>query len=99
MKPDLARLEAQHEALIAALDCNDLAAIGAASRDLEEGLSGLRRFDAWQIDPELKLAAERISRLADAAARRINVLHDHARQRSAALASLRGHEPAAVYTR
>jgi len=99
MKPTLERIETQHEALIAALDVNDLDAIERASRELEESLARLRGFDAWVLDPETKLAAERIGRLAQAAMMRVNVLHDQARRRAAALASLRGQPAANTYSR
>jgi hypothetical protein len=99
MKATLTRLEAQHEALIAALDRNDVAAIEQASCDLDQSLATLRGFDSWTAEPELKLAAERIGRLAEAAMMRINVLNDHARRRTAALAAMRGQAVAATYTR
>lgn len=99
MKATLERLEHQHEALIAALDDNDVTAIERASRDLDTSLAKLRGFDTWQAEPELKLAAERIGRLAEAAAMRVNVLNDHAKRRAAALASLRGRETPVTYTR
>lgn len=99
MKATLGRIEALHEALIAALDRNDFARIEAASRDLEETLAQLRGFDSWLADPELKLAAERVSRLADAAAMRVNVLNDHARRRSEALAATRGQAAPVTYGR
>ncbi|HEY0115044.1 MAG TPA: hypothetical protein VGB54_04925, partial [Allosphingosinicella sp.] len=86
MKATLERLEAHHEALIAALDRNEVAAIEAASRELDETLGQLRGVDTWVAEPELKLAAERIGRLAQAAMMRVNVLNDHARRRAQALA-------------
>jgi hypothetical protein len=99
MKLTLARLETQHEALIAALDAHDAAAIERASRDLEESLAKLRSFDTWVLEPEMKQAAERIGRLAEAAMMRVNVLNDHAKRRAEALAALRGQPVAATYTR
>lgn len=90
MKASLRRLETLHEALIDALDGNDLAGIELASRELEATLAQLRGFDAWLVDPELKHAAERVGRLADAAMMRVNVLHDLSKRRAAALAVVRG---------
>lgn len=99
MKATLARIEAQHDALIAALDANDLHAIENASADLAGSLAGLEGFDSWQADPELKLAAERIGRLAEAAMMRVNILNDHARRRSESLAAMRGQAMPGVYSR
>jgi hypothetical protein len=99
MKATLAKLETLHEGLITALDANDPAAIGDASRALDESLAELRGFDTWLAEPELKLAAERIARLAEAAAMRVNLLNDQARRRSQALASLRGETVTATYSR
>ena len=99
MKATLAALETQHEALIAALDANDLAAIERAGVDLGDSLAKLKGFDSWSSEPELKLAAERIGRLAEAAMMRVNVLNDQARRRSEALASLRGHQAPLTYSR
>ena len=99
MKATLARLEMLHEALIDALDANDLTGIEQASRELEATLAQLQGFDSWLADPELKHAAERIGRLADAAMMRVNVLNDHAKRRAAALAAVRGQPMQATYTR
>lgn len=99
MKATLARLETQHEALIAALDANDVAAIERAGLDLAESLARLKGFDSWVAEPELKHAAERIGRLAEAAMMRVNVLNDHAKRRADALAAVRGQAMPATYTR
>lgn len=99
MKATLGRLEALHEALITSLDRNDLRGIERASSELEATLAQLKGFDAWLADPELKLAAERVARLADAAAMRVNVLNDHARRRADALAAVRGQPAPLTYGR
>lgn len=99
MKATFERLEAEHEALIAALDRNDAAGIERAARELHASLERLRGFRSWNAEPEFKLAAERIGRLADTATMRINVLNDHARRSAAALAELRGQAIPATYTR
>ena len=99
MKATLGRLEALHEALIAALDANDLGSIERASRELEASLAQLQGFDSWLADPELKHAAERVGRLADAAMMRVNVLNDHAKRRAEAMAAVRGQPMQATYTR
>lgn len=99
MKADLDILETQHEALIAALDANDVRAIERASVDLAHSLALLKGSESWTVEPELKLTAERIGRLAEAAMMRVNVLNDHARRRSEALAAMRGQPVPATYTR
>jgi hypothetical protein len=99
MKATLGRLEALHEALIAALDSNDLDGIGRAGRELDEALAELKGFENWLAEPELKLAAERVGRLADAAMMRVNILSDHARRRSEALAAARGQAAPLTYAR
>jgi hypothetical protein len=99
MKAELAELEAQHEALLAALDGNDVAAIERASTALAGSLQALKGFDSWVADPDLKLAAERIGRLAEAAMMRVNVLGDRARRRADSLAAMRGQPIAATYGR
>ena len=99
MNTSLARLEAHHEALIDALDGNDVAAIESAGRELENTLGQLRGFDRWVAEPELKLVAERIGRLAQAAMMRVNVLHDQAARRAEAVAAMRGQAAPALYTR
>ncbi len=99
MKATLGRLEALHEALITALDRNDLGGIERASRELEATLAQLRGFDSWLADPELKLAAERVARLADAASMRVNVLNDHAKRRAETLAATRGQAAPLTYGR
>lgn len=99
MKATLERLQALHEALIGALDANDVIAIEAAGRELDETLAQLRGFENWVAAPELKLAAERIGRLAEAAMMRVNVLNDQAKRRSQALAAARGQASPAIYGR
>ena len=93
----LAQLQARHEALIAALDSNDIDAIGEACTGLDQTLTSLASVEAWVATPELKAAAERIGSLADAAAMRLNVLADQARRRADALAIARGR--AATYSK
>ena len=89
----LAQLQARHEALLVALDTNDVDAIGSACAGLDETLQSLGSVQAWVATPELKAAAERIGSLADAAAMRLNVLADQARRRADALAMARGMTP------
>lgn len=95
----LHQLEARHEALIEALDRNDLAAIASATQALDAALASIRAYGSWAVHPELKLAADRIGRLADAATMRVNVLADQARRRADSLALMRGAGGALVYKR
>ena len=90
MKSALARIEELHEALIEALDANDVSAIEATSRALEADLVRLKGVGSWADEPELKLAAERIGRLGEAAMMRVNVLNDQAHRRAESVAELRG---------
>lgn len=99
MKATLGRLEELHEALITALDRNDLGGIERSSRELEATLAQLQGFENWLADPELKHAAERVGRLADAAMMRVNVLNDHAKRRAQALAATRGQPANLTYGR
>jgi hypothetical protein len=99
MKQALEQIEALHEALITALDANDLGGIERSSRGLDEALAAVKGRDVWLTDPELKLAAERVGRLAQAAMMRVNILNDQARRRSEALAAILGHPAPATYSR
>ena len=98
MKVALARIEAQHEALLAALDGNDIAAIERGSAELGESLASLKHFNT-SPGPELKPAVVRIRRLAEAGTMRVNLLADHSRRRAEALAAMRGQGVSATYTR
>lgn len=95
----LHQLEARHEALIEALDRNDPAAIASATQALGDALASIRAYGSWTAHPELKRAADRIGRLADAATMRVNVLADQARRRADALALMRGAGEALTYRR
>jgi hypothetical protein len=95
----LDQLEARHEALIDALDRNDLVAITEATQALGAALDSVKSHGSWTASPELKRAADRIGDLADAAAMRLNVLADQARRRAEALALARGKGDALTYTR
>lgn len=99
MKAALARIEAQHEALLAALDGSDLAAIERASDDLATGLQAVEGVNALTAEPGLTVAAQRIRRLAEAGTMRVNVLADHTRRRAEALAMMRGRAMSATYSR
>jgi hypothetical protein len=99
MKQALEQIEALHGALITALDANDLGGIERSSRGLDEALAAAKGRDVWPADPELKLAAERVGRLAQAAMMRVNILNDQARRRSEALAAVLGRPAPVTYSR
>ena len=92
----LDRLTAAHEALIHALDGNDLAAIEAASRGLAEAVAEVR---GEELRPGIA-SRERLTSLAalaHAAQIRVNFLTDKIRRRIDAVAAMRGAEPAMTY--
>lgn len=92
----LDRLTASHEALIRALDGDDLGAIEGASRDLAAAVAEVK------AEGLLPGAATRerltsLAALAHAAQIRVNFLTDKIRRRIDAVAALRGAEPAMTY--
>jgi hypothetical protein len=92
----LDRLTVAHEALIRALDGNDLASIEAASRGLADAVVEVKgeemRPGTASRERLMSLAA-----LAHAAQIRVNFLTDKIRRRIDAVAALRGAEPAMTY--
>lgn len=99
MKAALAHIEARHEALLAALDGHDAAAIEQASAALGESLEAVRALESRAPNPELRPAVTRIRRLAEAGTMRVNLLADHTRRRADALSAMRGQPVSATYTR
>lgn len=90
----LDRLASAHEALIRSLDGNDLAAIDAATLGLVGAIAEAR---SSAVTPEMKERLLSLAALAQAAQIRVNFLTDTLRRRVAALAALRGAEPAMTY--
>ena len=89
-------LSRSHEALIRALDGDDLAGIEQATAALAEAVHGARRHD-WHSTPDLKERLLSLAALAQAAQIRVNFLTDMIRRRVDAAAALRGAQPATVY--
>jgi hypothetical protein len=92
----LDRLTTAHEALIRALDGNDLAAIEAASRHLADAVTEVRGED-FRPGTEARERLTSLAALAHAAQIRVNFLTDKIRRRIDAVAALRGAEPAMTY--
>jgi hypothetical protein len=90
-------LARSHEALIRALDGDDLGEIEQATATLAEAVHEARRHD-WHSTPDLKERLLSLAALAQAAQIRVNFLTDTIRRRVNAIATLRGAEPAMTYS-
>ena len=95
----LDRLELCQEALIRALDANEIEAVESAVGDLYEAVNEVRAAGAWRRDESLKARAKRVLALIEAARIRVNFLTDRNRERLEQLAALRGRVHAGVYSR
>ena len=90
-------LAGSHEALIRALDGDDLAEIERATASLAEAVHEARRQDDWAVTPGMRERLLSLAALAQAAQIRVNFLTDMIRRRVDAAAALRGAQPAALY--
>ena len=93
----LDRLASCHEALIRALDGNDLEAIETATLALADAVGSARANHDWASTPEIRERLLSLAALAQAAQIRVNFLTDTIRRRVNAMAALRGAEPAMTY--
>jgi hypothetical protein len=93
----LDRLASCHEALIRALDGNDLSAIETATLALADAVASARAGRDWAATPDVKERLLSLAALAQAAQIRVNFLTDTIRRRVNAMAALRGSEPAMTY--
>jgi hypothetical protein len=93
----LDRLAASHEALIRALDGNDLRAIEAATGSLAVAVAAVRADGDWGRTPGLRERLLSLAALAQAAQIRVNFLTDTIRRRVDALAAMRGQHPPITY--
>ena len=93
----LDRLASCHEALIRALDGNDLEAIEGATLALADAIGSARANREWAATPEVRERLLSLAALAQAAQIRVNFLTDIIRRRVNAMAALRGAEPAMTY--
>ncbi len=89
-------LAKSHEALIRALDGDDLAGIEQATATLAEAVHEARRHD-WHSTPDLRERLLSLAALAQAAQIRVNFLTDMIRRRVDAAAALRGAQPQMTY--
>ena len=94
----LARLEAAHEGLIAALDGSDVEGIELKLEDLRTAIADVRSMGGWRESPDLKARAKRIAALGEAARIRVNFLTDLTRQRLEMLSVVRGEAIGGAYT-
>ena len=92
-------LARSHEALIRALDGNDLEAIESATLGLADAVASARARQDWASTPAVKERLLSLAALAQAAQIRVNFLTDTIRRRVNAMAALRGSEPAMTYLR
>jgi hypothetical protein len=90
-------LSTAHEALIRALDGDDLGEIERATANLAEAVHEARRHD-WHSAPDLKERLLSLAALAQAAQIRVNFLTDMIRRRVDAAAALRGAQPQMTYS-
>jgi hypothetical protein len=93
----LDHLEACHEALIRALDGNDIEAVETSIAEMRFAVEEVRAAGGWHDTPAVKSRAERIAALAEAARIRVNFLTDLTQHRIETLAAARGRIGAAAY--
>lgn len=90
-------LATSHEALIRALDGDDLAGIEQATTALAEAVNAARGQEDWAGTPGMKERLLNLAALAQAAQIRVNFLTDMIRRRVDAAAALRGAQPPMTY--
>lgn len=93
----LDRLAGAHEALIRALDGNDLAAIEDATTALAMAVGDAGAIESVRADAEARERLHSLATLAVAAQQRVNFLTDRMRGRVAALAALGGQAETLTY--
>ena len=94
----LQAMKEAHEALIAALDANDIAAIEAAVAAFGDSALALRNSDA-PLGPDAAARALELRRLSDLAQMRVNFLTDMVRRRLERLGAGGGRGQVALYAR
>ncbi len=95
----LTRLEACHEALIGALDAQDLDAVETSVAALRDAVAEVRAIGVWHEGPDTLSRARRVAQLAQAASVRVNFLTDRNRGRLELLSAVRGEPAPAAYGR
>lgn len=86
----LDRLASSHEALIVALDTNDLAGIEAATAALSDAVDAARAIQGVGQAADLRDRLSSLAVLAQAAQARVNFLTDSVRRRVDTLAAIAG---------
>ncbi|QPQ55343.1 hypothetical protein IC614_01650 [Allosphingosinicella flava] len=84
------KLEECQEALVHALDGDDIDALEQSIEALRHTVEAARGVGGWHDEPDLRDRAVRIQSLAQAAMMRVNFLTDLTRQRLETLSALRG---------
>jgi len=92
-------IASSHEALIGALDANDVAAIEAAVADLQAAVEALRQSGRPADAEAFRQQLPEAMALNQAARIRVNFLTDAGRRRIAAMAALRGTPSDLTYSR
>jgi hypothetical protein len=92
-------LIAREEALIAALDGQNIAAIEGATRAMGDALAHVAAAGGWQTRPELGVRLVQALRLAEAARGRLNYLADRTRRQLDRLATMTGAPLPTTYRR
>jgi hypothetical protein len=94
----LEAMKEAHDALIAALDANDIAAIEAAVAAFGDSVRALREA-AEPLGPDAAARAAELRRLSDQAQMRVNFLTDMVRRRIERLGAMGGRGQVALYAR
>ena len=93
------RLIAESEALVRALDAQELGALDAAHRGLREALADVAACGAWRLHADLRERVATSLRLLEAARGRVNYLADSTRRRLDRLSELTGAPRTSPYGR
>ena len=93
----LDRLASSHEALIVALDANDLAAIEAATADLADAVEAARAMAMPDERAGFRDRLASLAALAQAAQGRVNFLTDMVGRRVDTLSAMAGRAPTLTY--
>ena len=86
----LRKIEDCQEALVSALDGDNIDALEQSIEALRYAVDAARSVGGWHDEAEIRARAEKIRALAHAAMIRVNFLTDMTRQRLDTLAALRG---------
>ena len=93
------QLIAREDALIAALDGQDVEHIERATRDMRDAVASVAAAGGWRTAPELAARLAQALRLAGAAGGRLNYLADRNRRQLERLAAISGEALPTAYLR